>query len=280
MPALKPAILVALLFRSLDSLRMFDLAYVMTGGANKTETVSMLAYDVLIKRLDMGLGSAMSVLVFLMVLLVAFVFVKVLGASPEGAMRARSRSRSWRRASAMNVGAARMTRSDTQQPAATRCHQRAGDRTPTAPASPTFWQRRRATCRGRAVGIAVLILYCLFPFLWLVRLSMDPTASGKLLPRAVTFENYAAVFRNDEFMRAFMNSVIVVAGSATAIAMAIGGAAAYALGRLPVPGKQYILFVVLARVDVPGHLDRRPALRAVAQRSGCSTRRPGSCSRT
>ncbi len=84
LPALKPAILVALLFRSLDSLRMFDLAYVMTGGANKTETVSMLAYSVLIKRLDMGLGSAMSVLVFVMVLTVAFIFVKVLGASPEG----------------------------------------------------------------------------------------------------------------------------------------------------------------------------------------------------
>jgi multiple sugar transport system permease protein len=83
-PALKPAILVALLFRSLDSLRMFDLAYVMTGGANKTETVSMLAYNVLIKRLDMGLGSAMSVLVFLLVFIVAFIFVKVLGASPEG----------------------------------------------------------------------------------------------------------------------------------------------------------------------------------------------------
>jgi multiple sugar transport system permease protein len=85
LPALKPAILVALLFRSLDSLRMFDLAYVMTGGSNDTGTVSMVAYDFLIKRLDMGVGSAMSVLVFVMVLLVALVFVKVLGASPEGA---------------------------------------------------------------------------------------------------------------------------------------------------------------------------------------------------
>lgn len=84
LPALKPAIMVALLFRSLDALRMFDLAYVMTGGANDTETVSMLAYDFLIKRLDMGLGSAMSVLVFIMVLGVAFLFVRVLGASPEG----------------------------------------------------------------------------------------------------------------------------------------------------------------------------------------------------
>jgi multiple sugar transport system permease protein len=84
LPALKPAILVALLFRSLDSLRMFDLAYVMTGGANDTGTVSMVAYDFLIKRLDMGVGSAMSVLVFLMVFMVALVFVKLLGAAPEG----------------------------------------------------------------------------------------------------------------------------------------------------------------------------------------------------
>ena len=85
LPALKPAILVALLFRSLDALRMFDLGYVMTQGANDTSTVSMVAYDYLIKRLDMGVGSAMSVLVFLMVLIVAFIFVQVLGAAPEGA---------------------------------------------------------------------------------------------------------------------------------------------------------------------------------------------------
>ena len=80
LPCLKPAILVALLFRTLDSFRMFDLAYVMTGGANGTETVSMLAYDHLIKRLNMGLGSAMAVMIFAMVLIIALVFTKVLGA--------------------------------------------------------------------------------------------------------------------------------------------------------------------------------------------------------
>jgi multiple sugar transport system permease protein len=87
LPCLKPAILVALLFRTLDAFRMFDLAYVMTGGANGTETVSVLAYDQLIRRLNMGLGSAMSVLIFLMVLGIAFMFTKVLGAklNEEGA---------------------------------------------------------------------------------------------------------------------------------------------------------------------------------------------------
>jgi multiple sugar transport system permease protein len=51
----------------------------------------MLAYDFLIRRLDMGVGSAMSVLVFLMVLGTAFVFVKVLGAAPDGAQEAKVR---------------------------------------------------------------------------------------------------------------------------------------------------------------------------------------------
>ncbi len=91
LPALKPAILVALLFRSLDALRMFDLAYVMTSGQNDTSTVSMLSYDYLIKRLDMGVGTAMAVLTFLMVFIVAFVFVKVLGAAPEGVEKKPSR---------------------------------------------------------------------------------------------------------------------------------------------------------------------------------------------
>ncbi|MCW2926178.1 MAG: carbohydrate transporter rane protein 2, family [Thermoleophilia bacterium] len=100
-------------------------------------------------------------------------------------------------------------------------------------------------------GIAVLIMYCLFPFLWLVRLSMDPAANGKLLPSTFTLHNYSSVFANDEFVRAFINSIIV-ASSATAVAMAIGGAAAYALARLPVPGKQYIMFAVLAVSMFPG----------------------------
>lgn len=119
-----------------------------------------------------------------------------------------------------------------------------------AASNPTFWQRVK-DLPWTWVGITMLVLYCLFPFLWLVRLSMDPTASGSLLPSTITFENYAAVFRNDDFLAAFFNSVIV-SGSATAIAMAIGGSAAYALGRLPVPGKQYILFVVLGVSMFPG----------------------------
>src|SRR5690348_14533009 len=91
---------------------------------------------------------------------------------------------------------------------------------------PTFWQRV-GDLPWTWVGVTVLIAYCLFPFLWLVRLSMDPTASGKLLPSTFTLHNYAEVFAYSEFMRGFLNSVIV-SSAATAIAMCVGGAAAYA----------------------------------------------------
>jgi len=81
LPLMKPAILVALLFRTLDAFRIFDTVFIQTGGANGTETVSILGYNVIINRVNVGLGSAVSVLIFIFVLLIAFVFVKGLGAS-------------------------------------------------------------------------------------------------------------------------------------------------------------------------------------------------------
>jgi multiple sugar transport system permease protein len=79
LPLLKPALLVALLFRTLDALRVFDSIFVMTRGSQDTESISILGYNQLISRLNLGLGSAVSVLIFLLVLAVAFVFVRVLG---------------------------------------------------------------------------------------------------------------------------------------------------------------------------------------------------------
>ena len=69
---MKPAILVALLFRTLDAFRVFDSIFVMTRGSVDTESVSILGYNQLISRLNLGLGSAVSVLIFLMVLGIAF----------------------------------------------------------------------------------------------------------------------------------------------------------------------------------------------------------------
>jgi multiple sugar transport system permease protein len=75
-PNMKAAIMVALLFRSLDAFRIFDSIFVMTAGANGTESVSFLAYRQTISRVEIGLGSAVSVLLFLAVVLIAFGFIK------------------------------------------------------------------------------------------------------------------------------------------------------------------------------------------------------------
>jgi len=83
LPLIRPAILVALLFRTLDAFRVFDTVFIQTtGGANNTETVSILGYNQLINRLNLGLGSAVSVLIFICVILIAVLFIKGLGASP------------------------------------------------------------------------------------------------------------------------------------------------------------------------------------------------------
>ena len=83
-PLIKPAILVALLFRTLDAFRIFDNIYVLTGGSNDTASVSILGYDNLFKAFNLGLGSAISVLVFLAVAVIAFVYIKLFGASAPG----------------------------------------------------------------------------------------------------------------------------------------------------------------------------------------------------
>jgi multiple sugar transport system permease protein len=84
LPVMKPAILVALLFRTLDAFRVFDNIYVLTNGANETSSVSMIAYNNLIKGLNLGIGSTMSVLIFITVAIIAFVFVKLFGTAAPG----------------------------------------------------------------------------------------------------------------------------------------------------------------------------------------------------
>ncbi len=81
LPLLKPALLVALLFRTLDAFRVFDSIFIMTRGSQDTESISILGYNQLISRLNLGLGSAVSVLIFALVLLIAFIFVRLLGTS-------------------------------------------------------------------------------------------------------------------------------------------------------------------------------------------------------
>lgn len=79
LPLLKPAILVALLFRTLDALRVFDLPAVLTQGANGTNTLSLHAYEQLTQNRLVGLGSALSVITFLVVMAVSLLYIRFLG---------------------------------------------------------------------------------------------------------------------------------------------------------------------------------------------------------
>lgn len=83
LPLMKPAILVAVLFRTLEASRVFDSIFIMTHGAQNTESVSILGFEQLINRLNLGVGSAISVLIFLGVVLIAFVFIKGFGVKVE-----------------------------------------------------------------------------------------------------------------------------------------------------------------------------------------------------
>jgi multiple sugar transport system permease protein len=76
LPNMRTAIAVALLFRALDAYRIFDSIFIMTGGAQNTESVSFLTYRQTITRTALGLGSALSVLLFLTVVLMAGAFIR------------------------------------------------------------------------------------------------------------------------------------------------------------------------------------------------------------
>ncbi|MDQ4052333.1 MAG: sugar ABC transporter permease [Actinomycetota bacterium] len=76
-PNMRAAIMVAVLFRALDAYRIFDNIFVMTAGAQNTESISFLTYRQTIEQFQLGMGSALSVLLFLSVLLVAFLIIKL-----------------------------------------------------------------------------------------------------------------------------------------------------------------------------------------------------------
>jgi multiple sugar transport system permease protein len=83
-PLMKPAILVALLFRTLDAFRIFDNIYILTAGANNTSSVSMLNYSNLFTAFNFGIGSAMSVLILILVAIIAVLFIKGFGTAAPG----------------------------------------------------------------------------------------------------------------------------------------------------------------------------------------------------
>lgn len=75
LPLLKPAIIVAVIFRSLDALRVFDLIYVLTGGSTDTMSMSVYARQQLFDFQNVGLGSAASTVLFFMIGLITIIFL-------------------------------------------------------------------------------------------------------------------------------------------------------------------------------------------------------------
>jgi ABC-type sugar transport system permease subunit len=87
LPLLKPAILVVLIFRTLDAFRVFDLIYVLTGGGpgTATEPIALYTFNVLLQNLQFGYGSALSVIVFLVTFGIAVLYIKGLRVDLTGA---------------------------------------------------------------------------------------------------------------------------------------------------------------------------------------------------
>src|SRR5436190_826312 len=79
-----PAILVALIFRTLDALRIFDLPYVLTKGAHGTTTMSLISQQTFADNRIYGLGAAYSVLTFIVVMIVSFTYIRTVGGNIRG----------------------------------------------------------------------------------------------------------------------------------------------------------------------------------------------------
>jgi multiple sugar transport system permease protein len=84
LPLLMPALLVALIFRTLDALRIFDLPFVLTKGAHGTNTLSLEAYQTFTANNIIGAGAALAVLTFLIVMAVSFLYIRFVGGNIRG----------------------------------------------------------------------------------------------------------------------------------------------------------------------------------------------------
>lgn len=103
------------------------------------------------------------------------------------------------------------------------------------------------------LAVAAIVLFCLFPFYWLINTSLKTGAdlsSANLLPPSPTLDNYTSIFEDTAFTMALRNSAIV-AGSVTILSLLIGSFAGYALARLHLPFKFLILAILLSISTFP-----------------------------
>jgi multiple sugar transport system permease protein len=113
------------------------------------------------------------------------------------------------------------------------------------------------------LAVAAIVIFCLFPFYWLINMSLKTGADlgeSKLYPPNPTLANYESIFRNGDFTRALLNSTIIAVAT-TALAITIGSFCAYALARLRFRGKFWILALVLSITTFPAIAIAAPLFR-------------------
>jgi multiple sugar transport system permease protein len=133
---------------------------------------------------------------------------------------------------------------------------------------------RRGT--GWAVVNILVVIYALFPVLWILSLSLKSTATvkdGKLIPTEITFDNYTAIFTGGMFTSALINST-GIGLITTFIAVVIGGMAAYAVARLDFPGKRLLIGVALLIAMFP-HISLVTPIFNIERRVGLFDTWPG-----
>ena len=114
-------------------------------------------------------------------------------------------------------------------------------------------RKKRTTSPILWIGVVFVVLFCLFPFYWLVQISLRPSQDigvARLYPPNPTLSNYSDVFANDDFVAGLRNSAIV-ATVTTLLSVLVGSFAAYALARLRFRGKFTILALILSVTTFP-----------------------------
>ena len=128
-----------------------------------------------------------------------------------------------------------------------------GTRTRTRARGQSGLRRSRRASVLLWVGVVATLIFCLFPFYWIINTSLKTGAelsTGHLFPHHPSLDNYSSIFKNSDFTTALKTSVIVAGGS-TVIALTIGSFAAYALARLRFKFKFLILAIILSTTTFP-----------------------------
>src|SRR3954471_4037332 len=113
------------------------------------------------------------------------------------------------------------------------------------------------------ICVVVIVVFCLFPFYWMINISLKTGAdltNGSAFPTSPTLKNYKSIFQNGDFTRALLNSAVISIAT-TVLALTVGSFCAYALARLRFRGKFPILAIVLSITTFPAIATAAPLFR-------------------